>query len=82
MVFVQSQPHVACKIKHVSNEKFDYTLCDPWIEPLLGHMLINPKDFRSKHGFFLCLFRKKKLKGKFVLNPTTKLWVILAWKNI
>jgi hypothetical protein len=54
MVFVQSQPRVAYKIKHVSNEEFDY---DPCIEPLLGHMLINPKNFRSKHGFFLCLFK-------------------------
>jgi hypothetical protein len=47
-------------------------LCDPWIKPLLGHKLINLEDFRSKQGLFLCLFRGKKLEGKFVLSPTTK----------
>ncbi len=40
--------------------------------PLFGHKFITPEDFRSKHGFFCCLFRKKKLEGKFVLSPTTK----------
>jgi hypothetical protein len=44
----QSQPHIACKIKQVNNERFDCTLCDPWIEPLLGHKLINPEIFISK----------------------------------
>ncbi len=47
-------------------------MCDPWIEPLFGHKLINPKDFKSKHGFFLCLFRKKKPKGKYVLSCIAK----------
>jgi hypothetical protein len=46
-------------------------LCDPWIEPLLGHELINLEDFRTKQGFFLHLFRENKLEGKFVLSPTT-----------
>jgi len=49
-------------------------LCDPWIEPLLGHKLINLKDFKSKQGFLLCLFRKKKPEGKFVLIPIAKTW--------
>jgi hypothetical protein len=44
-------------------------MCDPWIGPLLGHKLINLEDFKSKQGFFLCLFREKNLEGKFVLNP-------------
>jgi hypothetical protein len=47
-------------------------LCVPWIEPLLGHKLISPKDLRLKQGFFLHLFREKKPKGKFILSPTTK----------
>jgi hypothetical protein len=47
-------------------------LCDPWIEPLLGHKFINLKDFISKQVFFHCLFREKKPKGKFVLSPTIK----------
>jgi hypothetical protein len=46
-------------------------LCDPWIEPLLGHQLISLENFRSKQGFFLCLFKENKLEGKFVLSPTT-----------
>jgi hypothetical protein len=45
-------------------------LYDPWIEPLLGHKLISPKDFKSKQGFFLCLFKEMKVEGKFVLSPT------------
>ncbi len=56
----QFQPHIACKIKHVNNEKFDCTLCDPWIEPLVKHKLVSLEYFKSKHGFFLCLFRTKK----------------------
>jgi hypothetical protein len=47
-------------------------LCDPWIEPLLGHKLISLEDFRSKQGFFLRLFREKKHEGKFVLRPIAK----------
>jgi len=48
MVSIQSQPHIAYKIQWVSSEEFDYTLYDPWIEPLLGYKLISHKDFRSK----------------------------------
>jgi hypothetical protein len=60
VVFTQFQPHIICKIKQVSGEEFDCTLCDPWIEPLLRHKFISLEDFRSKHGFFLRLFRKKR----------------------
>jgi hypothetical protein len=56
MVFTQSQPRITYKIKSANNEEFDYTLCDPCIKPLLGHKLINFKDFISKQGFFLHLF--------------------------
>jgi dTDP-4-dehydrorhamnose 3,5-epimerase-like enzyme len=49
-------------------------MCNPWIEPLLGHKFINPKDFKSKQGFFLRLFKEKKPEGKFVLSPITKTW--------
>jgi hypothetical protein len=42
------------------------------MEPLFGHKFINPENFKSKQGFFLCLFKEKKLEGKFVLNPTTE----------
>jgi hypothetical protein len=52
MVFAQSQPCIVCKIKQVNSEEFAYMLCGPWIEPLLGHKLINLENFRSKHGFF------------------------------
>ncbi len=62
MVSTQSQPYIACKIKQVSSEKFDCTLCDPWIEPLLQHKLISFTNFKSKQGFFLFLFREKNLK--------------------
>ncbi len=44
----------------------------PWIEPLLRHKLISLEDFKSKQGFSLCLFREKKLEGKFVLSPIIK----------
>jgi hypothetical protein len=47
-------------------------LCDPWIEPLLGHKLISLEDFKSKQGFFLHLFFKKKPKGNFFLIPTVE----------
>jgi hypothetical protein len=46
-------------------------LCDPWIEPLLGHKLISPQDFKSKQGFFFHLFRENKPKGKNFISPTT-----------
>jgi len=54
-------------------------LCDPWIEPLFGHKLISPTNFRSKQGFFLHLFRKKKHEGKFVLNPITE---VVGYSNL
>jgi hypothetical protein len=47
-------------------------LCDPWIEPLLGHKLISLEDLKSKQGFFLRLFKEKRPKGKFFLSPTTE----------
>jgi hypothetical protein len=72
MVSSQSQPCIIRKIKQINSEEFDYMLCDPWIEPLLGHKLINLEDFKSKQGFFLCLFKEKKLESKFVLSPTTE----------
>jgi hypothetical protein len=68
VVFAQFQPCIACKIKQVSDEEFNCTLCDPWIKPLLRHKFISFEDFRSKNGFFPCLFRKKKPQCKFVLN--------------
>jgi hypothetical protein len=44
-------------------------LCDPWIEPLLGHKFISPAKFQIQTRFFLCLFKKKRTEGKFVLSP-------------
>jgi hypothetical protein len=35
-------------------------------------MFISLEDCKSKHGFFLCLFRGTRPKGKFVLSPTSK----------
>jgi dTDP-4-dehydrorhamnose 3,5-epimerase-like enzyme len=57
-------------------------LYDLWIEPLLGHKLIGPKDFKSKQGFFFYLFKEKKLEGKFVLNPTAKVMGYSSFKKI
>jgi hypothetical protein len=73
MIFAKSQPRITCKIKQANNEKFDHTLCDPWIEPLLRHKLVSLENFKSKQGFFLCLFREKKIEGKFVLSPTIEI---------
>jgi hypothetical protein len=72
MVSSQSQPCIIRKIKQINSEEFDYMLCDPWIEPLLGHKLISLEDLKSKQGFFLRLFKEKKPKGKFFLSPTTE----------
>jgi hypothetical protein len=81
MVSAQFQLHIACKIKQVSSEKFNCTLCDPWIEPLLGHKLINLEDFRSKQGFFLGLFREKKPKAKFVFSPIVEVVGYFSFKK-
>jgi hypothetical protein len=62
MVYVQSQPCIACKIKQVNTEEFDYTLYDPWIEPLLGHKFISLQDFKSKQGFSFSYLKKENLK--------------------
>jgi hypothetical protein len=45
-------------------------LCDPWIEFLLKHKLVNCEHLKTKQGFFLRLFKDKYLKGHFVLNLT------------
>jgi hypothetical protein len=79
MVSAQSPPRITCKIKQVNSEKFDYTLCDPWIEPLFRHKLISLEDLKSKQGFFLCLFKEKKLEGKFVLSPTIE---VMGYSNM
>ncbi len=63
VVFAQFQPCIACKIKHVSNEEFDCTLCDPWIEPLLRHKFISLEDFKSKMVFSFASLEKKNLKA-------------------
>jgi hypothetical protein len=42
-------------------------LCGLWIEPLLGHKLINFENFRSKHGFFSFAYLNiKNLKARQV----------------
>jgi hypothetical protein len=57
-------------------------LCDPWIEPLLGHKFISLADFKSKQGFFLRLFKEKKHEGKIVLNPIAKVMGYFRLKKI
>jgi hypothetical protein len=54
-------------------------LCDPWIEPLLGHKLISLEDFRSKEGFSFAYIEKKKPEGKFVLNPIAE---VMGYSNL
>jgi len=73
MVIIESQVQISYKIKQSNGEEFNYTLCEPWIKSLLGYNLKNQEYFKTKQGFYLCLFKEEKPKDKFVLNPTTKL---------
>jgi hypothetical protein len=73
MVKIENQVRISYKIKQNSGEEFNYTLCEPWIKSLLRHNLKNQEYFKIKQGFYLCLFKEEKPKGKLVLNPTTKL---------
>jgi hypothetical protein len=58
----------------------NYVLCDPWIDSWLRHKLGNIEYIGSKHGFFLCLFRDKKLERRFTLSLNTKVVGYLALK--
>jgi hypothetical protein len=71
MVETCREPCISCKIKQENGEEFDYTLCEPWIKVLFKHNLETQKNFVTKQGFFLRLFREKKPIGKF--SPSTKL---------
>ncbi len=72
-VTIESQVIISYKTKQDNGEEFDYTSCEPWIKSWLGHNLKNQEYFKTNQGFYLCLFKEEKPKGKLVLNPTTKL---------
>jgi len=71
MVETHREPCISCKIKQENGEEFDCTLWKPWIKVLLKHSLETQKNFITKQGFFLRLFKEKKTIRKF--NPTIEL---------
>jgi hypothetical protein len=81
MVIAKSEALISYKIKQDGNDEFNYVLCDPWIESLLRHKLGNVKNIGNKCGFFLCLFRDKKLEGRFPLSLNTKVVGYLTLKK-
>jgi hypothetical protein len=82
MVTAKSEALISYKIKQDGNDEFNYVLCDPWIESLLRHKLGNVENIGSKCGFFHCLFRDKKLEGRFTLNLNTKVVGYLTLQKI
>jgi hypothetical protein len=58
-ICLETQVQISCMIKQENGDEYNCVLCDPWIKSLLGHKLVNPKDFKTKQGFFLCLFMDK-----------------------
>jgi hypothetical protein len=72
MVIIENQARISCKIKQDNNEKFDCTLCEPWIKTLLGHNLKSQKDCKTKQGLYLHLFKEKKTKREICFEPNYK----------
>ncbi len=80
MVIIENQAQFFCKIKQDNNEKFDCTLCEPWIKTLLGHSLKSQEDFKTNKVFTFICSKRKKPKGKFFLSPIAKLVSFCSFK--
>ncbi len=81
MVTAKSEALISYKIKQDGDDEFNYMLYDPWIKSLLRHKLGNVKHIGSKCGFFLCLFKDKKLEGRFTLSLNAKVVGYLTLKK-
>ncbi len=58
-IHLETQVQISCTIKQENGDEYNCVLCDPSIKSLLGYKLVIPKYFKTKQGFFLCLFMDK-----------------------
>ncbi len=82
MVATKSQAQISCKMKQVGGIESNCTLFEPWIKWFLGYSLCNPYYFRRKQGFYLQLFREKKLERKFILSLSVDIVGFSSFKKL
>jgi hypothetical protein len=66
-------------MKQVSGIESNCTLCEPWIKAILDHSFCNLDNFKKKQGFYISLFREKKLEEKIIPKPSVDIVVFSSF---